>query len=111
MIRNDLKEKLDGKNLDEVFLKHRPGIDQSGYRVGKVGEEVVVLNESNGEIMDYFYDDVPDKEWFSLEFIDPRISFYEINRNGQIRNSRFVAKKNLSIQKTKSPSYDRLNAL
>ena len=53
MIRDNLKEKLDGKNLDEVFLKHRPGIDQPGYRVGKVGEEVVVLNESSGEIMGY----------------------------------------------------------
>ena len=106
MIRDDLKEKLDGKSLDEVFLKHRPGIDQPGYRIGKVGEEVVILNESSGEIMDYFYDDVLDKEWFSLEFIDPRISFYEINRNGQIRNSRFVAKKNLSIQKTKSGYYE-----
>ena len=87
MIRNDLKEKLDGKNLDEVFLKHRPGIDQPGYRVGKVGEEVVVLNESSGKIMDYFYDDVPDKEWFSLSLYKPEHENYEINKNtGRIRN-------------------------
>lgn len=87
MIRNDLKEKLDEKNLDEVFLKHRPGIDQPGYRVGKVGEEVVVLNESSGEIMDYFYDDVPDKEWYSLSLYKPEYEGYEINKNtGRIRN-------------------------
>ncbi len=102
MIRNDLKEKLKGKDLNKFFLEHRPGIDQPGYRVGKIGEEVVVLNESSGEIMDYFYDDAPDKEWFSLEFINPKMDFYEINREGQIRNSKNVAKKNLTIQKTKS---------
>lgn len=88
MIRDDLKEKLDEKNLDEVFLKHRPGIDQPGYRVGKVGEEVVVLNESSGEIMDYFYDDdVPDKEWYNLSLYKPEYENYEINKNtGQVRN-------------------------
>ena len=87
MIWDDLKERLDGKNLDEVFLKHRPGIDQPGYRVGKVGEEVVVLNESGGEIMDYFYDDVPDKEWYSLSLYKPEYEGYEINKNtGRIRN-------------------------
>ena len=87
MIRDDLKEKLNGKNLDEVFLKNRPGIDQPGYRVGKVGEEVVALNESSGEIMDYFYDDVPDKEWYNLSLYKPEHENYEINKNtGRIRN-------------------------
>ena len=106
MIRYDLKEKLDGKNLDEVFLKHRPGIDQPGYRVGKVGEEVVVLNKSSGKIMDYFYDDVPDKEWFSLGFIDSNFSNYEINRFGKVRNTEKPLKKNLTIQTTKSGYYE-----
>ena len=69
MLRDDIKEKLKDKNLDELFLQHRPEFDQPGYRVGDIDGEIVVMNESTKEIMDYFYDDEPYKEWFDITLI------------------------------------------
>lgn len=65
MIREDIKNKLLDKNLEEIFLKNRD-IDQGNYRVGKVEGEIICWNPNNGKFMDYFYDDVDD-DLFSFE--------------------------------------------
>ena len=55
MIRNDII--LTDKQKDEIFLKHREGIDPDVYRVGKINEKVYVWNPKNNKIMEYFFDD------------------------------------------------------
>lgn len=86
MIRNDVKQKLLGKNLEEIFLENRPNVDQPGYRVGEIDGEVVVWNPDNSIIMDYYYDDTPEVIWFSLKLIYSEDGFerYKINRDGKV---------------------------
>lgn len=90
MIRNDIKQHLKNENLDQIFLKNRPGIDQPGYRVGeiKINNETITIvwNPKTDVIMDYFYDDVPKKEWFNLDLIysEKGFSNYKINRLGDV---------------------------
>lgn len=81
MIRNDINISLD--QIDNYFLEHRPGIDQPGYRVGKIGEELIVYNPKTKKFMDYFYDD-SEEEWFDLETYKEKYSGYLINREGEV---------------------------
>lgn len=68
MIREDIKNKLLNKNLEEIFLENRD-IDQKGYRVGKIDEEIICWNPDNGKFMDYFFDDIEDDSFsFELAF-------------------------------------------
>ena len=86
MIRNDIKQKLLGKNLNEIFLENRPKIDQPGYRVGLFEDEVIVWNPDNNLFMEYFYDDKLDKEWFDLSLAYPEEKEdcgIKINRKGE----------------------------
>lgn len=90
MIRDDIKNYLKDKNLDELFLKNRKGIDQPGYRVGNIeynGNNITIIwNPKTDLIMEYFYDDRKDLEWFSLDLIYPEPGFekYKINRKGEV---------------------------
>lgn len=88
MIRKDVIEKLKNEELDKLFLPYRPKLDQPGYRIGKIGEEWLVMNESTKEIMDFFYDDDLGKIWFDIKLLpkfkyDDRIieGIYFFNRN------------------------------
>ena len=87
MIRNDLIEKLQNEDLDKIFLQHR-NIDQKNYRVARIDDNVVCWNPETGMIMDYFYDDQIEKEWFNINLIVPEmetLNTFEMNRDGVIR--------------------------
>ena len=87
MIRKDVKDFLRDKNLDDLFLKNRKGIDPNDYRVLSLnfkGDQItVVMNEKTLEIMDYFYDDV-DLEIFDLSMYSENLLGYKITRSGDI---------------------------
>lgn len=78
MIRFDIK--LNSDDADKIFLQHRE-IDQSNYRVGIVNENIIVWNPDTNIFMDFFYDDVPNQEWFNLSLIGEKDT-YRINRDG-----------------------------
>ena len=93
MIRLDLKNKIDITNLDSMFLKFRPGVDRDGYRVGIVDDNIVCINTITYEVMDYFYDDRGDIEWFNINLIIPNINttnVYELDRKGRIRKTNSI---------------------
>lgn len=87
MIRKDIKDFLKDKNLDDLFLKNRKGIDPDGYRVLSIdfnsNQITVVLNEETLEIMDYFYDDI-DSDVFDLSMYSENLLGYKITRDGII---------------------------
>lgn len=70
MIRNDLKELLPS-NWRSIF-SHRT-CDPENYEVGVFNinstEKILVLNPDTLDIMEYFYDDVPDDKWINLDNI------------------------------------------
>lgn len=80
MIRRNLI--VSEEDLINKFLPRRE-LDQPGYRVGKINNEVVVINLDN-VVMDNFYDDRLDIEWFDLELVDKLYKGYKINRNGEV---------------------------
>ena len=70
MIVNELKPLL-GDNWKEKFV-HRDLWDPDGYGVasfdlGGEREKVLAINFETEDIMEYFYDDLPDDEWISLD--------------------------------------------
>ena len=70
MICNELKEKLPLGWKDKFV--HRDLWDPEGYGVasfdlGESREKVLVINFKTEDIMEYFYDDLPDDEWISLD--------------------------------------------
>ena len=89
MIRNELKEKLPD-NWKEKF-KHRDLWDPEGYGVaifdlGGEREKVLAINFATEDIMEYFFDDLPDDEWISLDRAVKILSkketttYYKINK-------------------------------
>ena len=79
------------KNLDQIFLQHRDNIDPDIYRVGEIEYKGIinylVWNPKTNLIMDYFFDDKPDQEWFPLNIIYQNVKDsekYLINRNGDM---------------------------
>lgn len=80
MIRRDII--VSKEDLINKFLPHRE-FDQPGYRVGKINNEVLVINLDN-VVMDNFYDDRLDIEWFDLELVDKLYKGYKINRSGEV---------------------------
>lgn len=73
-------------NSDDCqFIDYRPGIDQDNYRVGRYKNKVIVQNIITGLIMDFYYDDHPEIEWFDLKLIDTSMSGYLIKRDGTVR--------------------------
>ena len=92
MIVNELKPLL-GENWREKF-KHRDLWDPDGYGVasfdlGGEREKVLVMNFKTEDIMDYFYDDLPDDEWISLDRV--------INLLGRSGNFEYYINKNYVI--------------
>lgn len=92
MIRNDIKNFLADKDLSQIFLPHREGIDWENYRVGKIeingNTSIVVWNPDNNLIMDYYWDDKENLEWIKLGLIFPEEREYYnkflINRKGEV---------------------------
>ena len=73
-------------NSDDCqFIDYRPGIDQDNYRVGRYKNRIIVQNIITGLIMDFYYDDHPEIEWFDLKLIDTSMSGYLIKRDGTVR--------------------------
>lgn len=111
MIRLDLKNKIDITNLDSMFLKFRPGVDRDGYRVGIVDDNIVCINTITYEVMDYFYDDKGDVEWFNINLIIPNINttnVYELDRKGRIRKTNSIGNsvmKNTILTRDGYPTY------
>lgn len=70
MIVNELKPLL-GDNWKSKFV-HRDLWDPDGYGVasfdlGGDREKVLVINFATDDIMEYFYDDLPDDEWICID--------------------------------------------
>lgn len=113
MIRNDIKNYLKDKNLDDLFLENRVGIDQPSYRVGNINyngnNTIVIWNPKTGLIMDYFYDDREDLKEFDISNIFKfegghiESNKYFISRDGKLKS--LYTNKYLSIYKEAYPSY------
>jgi len=91
MIVNELKPLL-GDNWKEKFV-HRDLWDPDGYGVasfdlGGDREKVLAMNLETEDIMEYFYDDLPDDEWISLEFLGYKNR--EINLSYKLQTSRKI---------------------
>ena len=94
MLRNDLKPLL-GDNWRSKFV-HRDLWDPEGYGVasfdlGGDRETALVINLATEDIMEYFFDDLPDDEWISLDRFFIKESFsencsYYINSNYSVKN-------------------------
>lgn len=88
MIRHDIKLKLQNNDLNMIFLKHRD-IDRGSYRVAEIDNEIVCWNPDNGEIMDNFFDDIQDSDWFDLKLLYDNMNLvnrFELNRKtGELR--------------------------
>lgn len=94
MIRYDLMNYINVSQFDTIFLNNRVGIDpEEYYCVGKFNNEVIVLNKLTNTIMDYYYDDEPDKEWFKI----PNHLRYTINRLGVVVGPRKVLSKHNDV--------------
>ena len=95
--------------LEKTFSEHRDGIDPENYRVGKIKDKILVWNPTNNQIMEYYFDDKPEKEWFDIsdyfKFDGGEIikDTYFINRDG-VMYSKF-SKRNLVIHKELYPIY------
>ena len=110
MIVNELKPLL-GDNWKSKF-KHRDLWDPDGYGVasfdlGGEREKVLAINFATEDIMEYFYDDLPDDEWISLDrffkclyssIIPNLVEYYEIFVN-KIYEIKGKQKTKLSSQK------------
>ena len=94
MIVNELKPLL-GDGWKEKFV-HRDLWDPEGYGVasfdlGGEKEKVLAINFATEDIMEYFYDDLPDDEWISLDLCKSLnreyssiLLTFSINKNYQI---------------------------
>lgn len=96
MIKNELKEKL-GEDWRSKF-SHRD-CDQADYEFGEFemdGKKMgIVLNPKTEDIMDYYYDDLPDDVWIEidrkiLEKLSPnllkKLSKFYINRKYETKS-------------------------
>lgn len=97
------------EELEKLFLPHREGIDPGSYRVGKINDKLFVWNPDNNYLMEYYFDDQPDKELFDVseyfKFKEGKIieKAYYIRRNGTLYSKQ--SKRNLTIHKEAYPSY------
>lgn len=110
MIVNELKPSL-GDNWKEKFT-HRDPWDPEGYGVasfdlGGDREKVLVINFKTEDIMEYFYDDLPDDEWISLDRIGE--GNYCIQKNYTIKNVKSHYIRNLKTIITQSAIYPQVS--
>jgi hypothetical protein len=97
------------EELEKLFLPHREGIDPGSYRVGKINDKLFVWNPDNNYLMEYYFDDQPDKELFDVseyfKFKDGKIieKAYYIRRDGTLYSKQ--SKRNLIIHKETYPCY------
>lgn len=94
---------------DKVFLQHRDKIDPLNYRVGEINNRIYVLNPDSNIIMEFYYDDKPEIEWFDISeryfFKDDIIEtgIYYINRNGILKSN--YSNKNKTVILTETYPY------
>ncbi len=86
MIRHDIMKTITREFLIENSIPFREGVDQVGYQVIKIKNEVLCWNTTSGEVMDYFYDDI-NQEWFDIKkYLYPEmnvVNAFLINRKGE----------------------------
>lgn len=100
MIVNELKPLL-GDGWKEKFI-HRDLWDPDGYGVasfdlGGDRKKVLAMNFATEDIMEYFYDDLPDDEWIDLSPILSNIIEKPVIRAGSI-NARYFYKGDSGIR-------------
>lgn len=87
MIRDDILNSLSGKNLDTIFTKEKI-FDIETYYVGEIDGKLYCYNKRTNKVMEYFFDDRPDIEWFSLsKYVNSEINTvneFLINREGVV---------------------------
>ena len=105
MIRDDILNSLSGRNLSSIFTKERV-FDIETYYIGEVNGNLYCYNKRTGKVMDYFFDDRLDIEWFSLsKYVNAEINTvneFLINREGTVVKR---TKKGTLVKKTISRAY------
>lgn len=91
MLRNDLKQQL--PEGWETQFKHHELYPENYYDVAEFEingkNKILVLNRNTMDLMEYYYDDIPDDQWIDLEkfFINKNINIpkgtYKINKRYQ----------------------------
>ena len=104
MICNELKEKLPLGWKDKFV--HRDLWDPEGYGVasfdlGGSREKVLVINFKTEDIMEYFYDDLPDNEWISLD----RFIGLRFNKKYLLSPTKYFCNKKYSLKSIFKYSY------
>lgn len=100
MIRNNILQSLTANEIMTIFNKKK-NFDIETYYVGEVNEKVYCYNPRTNLIMDYFFDDRLDIEWFDLSiYYNPEIKTvykYLMNRQGKVvrqnKNGTLIDKK------------------
>lgn len=95
MLRNDLKQQLP-EGWEDQF-KHHESCPEDYYDVAEFeingSKKILVFNRNTMDLMEYYYDDIPDDQWINLEkyFIHfmkiKNVINYYINKNLKIYNS------------------------
>lgn len=87
MIRDDILNSLSDKDLESIFIKKR-AFDIETYYIGKIDENLYCYNRRTNKVMEYFFDDRLDIEWFSLsKYVNSDINTvneFLINREGVV---------------------------
>ena len=110
MIRYDIMRKVTKEYLTKNSIPFRQNIDQVGYQVIKIDDEVLCWNISSGIIMDHFYDDI-DQEWFDIKkYLYPEmntINTFSINRKGVLKKDgkQGTQYKKISFNRSGYPMY------
>lgn len=89
MIRDDILVNLNKDDILTIFTTKKIFGDGKVYLVGEINNISYCYNPETNKIMDNFYDDFPEIEWFDLSiYLDPTIQSnskrYFINRNGEL---------------------------
>lgn len=79
MLVNQLKSKLP-LNWEELF-KHHESYPEDYYDVAELeidgAKKILVLNRNTMDLMEYYYDDIPNDQWINLE------PFFKVRKNFQ----------------------------
>lgn len=105
MIRDDILQSLTKKDISNIFKKKRV-FDIETYYVGEIGNKIYCYNKRTNLVMDYFFDDRLDIEWFNLSTYFnsdiKTVNDFLINREGKVVKR---TKKGTLVDKTISYSH------
>lgn len=105
MIRDDILQSLTKKDISNIFKKKRV-FDIETYYVGEINNKIYCYNKRTNLVMDYFFDDRLDIEWFNLSTYFnsdiKTVNDFLINREGKVVKR---TKKGTLVDKTISYSH------